>query len=774
MNIPISPTTTPASLTSFSKLFGREIEGLVIQEIEIPLIQRDYAQGRKTEIVNRIRENFIDALCKSLLSGAGAIDLDFVFGDVENKEGENYGKFYPLDGQQRLTTLFLLHCYLAWRTEVRPQDQSWSKFSYATRPGARDFCDFLIQCQPNFSGRLSEWIKDHADYLPTWQHDPTIQSMLVVLDALHDWFAKRQPDLQIAWAKLVDEECPAIRFHVLPMKANELTDTLYIKMNSRGKPLTSFENFKAHFEDVLKKAHPYTANDFAKKVDTEWSDLLWPYRGDDHLIDDEFMHYFRFITEVCAWKSGVGFKDNTRDDDLFEQVYGVGAMNSTDNLALLFQAFDVWKGKNVKAEFESILTHKLSEASTSLLIYKSFDEEGVDLFHACCRHYGTPRQWTLADTLLLYGVLLRFIHQVSEDDFSKRLRILRNLVEASNDEIRSGERNNMPKLLVEVEQIIVHGNLKQVITFNQVQVRNEIAKAAMLQVMPTLESDLHQLEDHDLLRGGLTAFDLDPKEFAQRAQAFIKAFDKSTYSNSMPWKLICGALLAKGDYSRQESRWTGHRFADFGAPKNNEPWQVLFRGKKGESTHPASAPLMALLDAIAAGRELHDEVDAYLNDPNTSKDWRYYFVKYDVMREGASGRYTISKNGGYQVGMLNHSVMRSYYYDPYLLAAVKQSQIGVESIANPGWPCCFYGYETEPRVLTLKNSGLQIQSVDQGWHISSVPSDATLKAAFDHVCIKNGIGNDLLLAVPQSNGIDTCDRVAMGAEFLQECIEAGL
>lgn len=761
----------PASLTSFSKLFGQDIDGHIILEIEIPLIQRDYAQGRQTENVNRIRENFIDTLCKALLPDATAIDLDFVFGDVVI-EDKNQGKFYPLDGQQRLTTLFLLHCYLAWRTGVRAQNQSWRKFSYATRPGARDFCDFLVRCQPDYSGMLSGWIKDHADFLPTWQHDPSIQSMLVVLDALHDWFAAKQPDLQIAWAKLVDEETPAIRFHVLPMKANGLTDALYIKMNSRGKPLTLFENFKAHFEDVLKKAHPDKANNFAQKVDTDWSDILWPYRGDDHLIDDEFMRYFRFITEVCAWKSGVVFKDTVRIDEMAETVYGLGATNAADNLTFLFQAFDVWKGKDVKDEFESLLTCQPVGASTPLLMFKSFDMEGVDFFHACCRHYGTPRQWTLADTLLLYGVLLVFIHQVSEEDVSKRLRILRNLVEASDDEIRSGERNNMPKLLVEVEQIIVNGDLQQVSTFNQVQVKNEVAKTAMLRAMPTLAADLHRLEDHDLLRGGLTAFDLDPKQFAQRAKTFITIFDKWADSNSQSWKLITGALLAKGDYSRQENRWTGHRSADFGAPKKNEPWQVLFRGRKGESVHPTYLPLTALIDAVVAGSILHTVTDTYLDDPNTLKDWRYYFVKYDVMREGASGRYTISPSG-YQVCMLEKERMSSDYYDPYLLAAVQQGCVSPNSIANAKWPRCFVGYETGQRALMLKNSGLQIESVDQGWQISEIPTDPTLKSAFDQVCESFGISNKFLYSVPQNGGIDTADRVELGGALLARLVKDG-
>ena len=119
---------TAASLTSFAQLFGRTIDGITIREIEIPLVQRDYAQGRKGEGVSRIREDFINALCGTLLPSAPAIDLDFIFGDVDEAPGENQGKFYPLDGQQRLTALFLLHCYLAWRAAVRPQDQPWRRF----------------------------------------------------------------------------------------------------------------------------------------------------------------------------------------------------------------------------------------------------------------------------------------------------------------------------------------------------------------------------------------------------------------------------------------------------------------------------------------------------------------------------------------------------------------------------------------------------------------------------------------------------------------------
>lgn len=80
--------------------------------VEIPLIQRDYAQGRGGEAHRTadIRKSFLDALHNALGTHEGAprpAHLDFIYGEVVA------GVFEPIDGQQRLTTLFLLHWYLA-------------------------------------------------------------------------------------------------------------------------------------------------------------------------------------------------------------------------------------------------------------------------------------------------------------------------------------------------------------------------------------------------------------------------------------------------------------------------------------------------------------------------------------------------------------------------------------------------------------------------------------------------------------------------------------
>lgn len=770
--------TSITSFTSFSQLFEPTSAGVEITSIEIPMIQRDYAQGRKGESIRRIRAVFIDTLCGALLPGAIPVSLDFIYGDVEEK------KLYPLDGQQRLTTLFLLHWYIACRAGIATGWQPWARFCYATRPGARLFCGRLTEHQPEKGvftpGKTpSQWLTDQAWYLFTWKHDPTVQSMLVMLDDLHRWYSTRQElDFGYAWERLTDPKDPAISFHVLPLAANDLTDDLYIKMNSRGKPLTPFENFKAQFEEMVKKVHPDRAEEFARKIDTTWSDILWHYRGTDNLIDDEFLRYFRFATEIRAWLGGIPFDNNTPIEDLADRVYGPQAVEYAANLGFLFQCFDTWAPQAanpgyVENEFSAIFTATPVKAPTPLLLFTTYNEGSpVDLFAACCRHYGEKGQgWTLADTLLLYGVMLHRIEGgEGQPDFTRQLRMLRNLIEASKEnEIIS---KKMPELLADVRHIVIDGDLAVVVAFNKAQLVNEAGKAALLAVNPELKGATFLLEDHPLLCGCLAAFDLDPsilpETFKRRVEVFYILFDSIAQ-----WPELTGALLAVGDYSRQEPRWTGYRMSDFGAPRSAVWWRALFRAKLGENPHPSRRVLMELLDKVmAAGGMvacLAGIMDIFLQgcEARQALDWRYYFVKFGVMRAGASGRFAIGPSG-YQACMLQKIVMRSNYRDPYLSAIALESGLGDE--IGRLW---FSGYENEPRRLRLTKSGLQIECVDEGFQIIA-SANAAFAGPFKQYRDRTALADDLLYRVPQENGIDKKDRVSLGASLLRDLVASGL
>ena len=272
------------SRTTFGKLIERH------GRVEIPVIQRDYAQGRADQHI--VRDDFLkslhDALCLPKEDPTLPLDLDFVYGSVVN------GSFQPLDGQQRLTTLFLLHWYLAWvdgcsedlRTRIITSGRS--RFSYEVRPGSRDFINALANYVPDISaGECQDivgMITDQSWYFRSWRFDPTIRAALSMLDRMHEVFQTTSG----LYARLIDETAPAITFQLLDLEQFDLSDDLYIKMNARGKPLTPFETFKARFEKHLeiqfKDAPPDLckgtplADFFSHRIDTRWSDFFWPFR----------------------------------------------------------------------------------------------------------------------------------------------------------------------------------------------------------------------------------------------------------------------------------------------------------------------------------------------------------------------------------------------------------------------------------------------------------------------------------------------------------------
>ncbi len=762
-------------VTSFNGLFARRGEGLApVYRIEIPLIQRDYAQGRIGESVARIRADFLNVLHGAVTTGR-SLGLDFVYGDVKE------GTFRPLDGQQRLTTLFLLHWYLAWRATRLDQEHGWKRFSYATRPSARRFCEVLVNASPPNGTSPRAWLEDQFWFQFTWKHDPTIQSMLTMLEAIHERFAGT--DYRAAWERLVDREQPAICFHVLPIEQlGPSGDDLFIKMNSRGKPLTPFEQFKARFEQLLSESCPSRVEEVARKVDGVWADILWRYRGADDIVDDEFMRYFHFATELCAWNGGES--PSTNIEALAEIIYGRENANREANLDFLFRALDTWVGADPAALFSLWFTRTTPTPASGdvskVALFSPLGAETTNLFFECCRGYGDlrgkNRVFSWPQTLLLYAVLLHRIHGTPE--FGRRLRVLRNLIEASSSELRL---DRMPALLGDVRRIIIEGDLDGVGSFNQAQVADEKLKDEMLARHPALAPSLFLLEDHQILRGGIFAFEMDPSVVERRARAFHEAFNDPAL-----WPALTGALLAAGNYGRVSDS----RVVRFGSGSNRAPWRDLLTGATRAALGATREALGQVLDIVAARTgdvrsALGIFTEQWLEKASAegALDWRWYFVKYAAMREGPSGRYACP-NGtlGYDVCMLDKDTINSFYRDPFLHAVKRES--GVQDAAVQGavghhWPDgpWFTGYETEPRWMRLVASGTEIRCVAEGFQLRP-PSAPPAEAGFVRVCEAHGLGRDCLLRIPQvsvgTRLCDTQDRIQRGARLLRDLVNAGL
>lgn len=272
--------------------------------VVIPKLQRDYAFGRESE--KEKCESFVKKILDSLKENKEK-NLDFIYGK------KNKGWIKLIDGQQRITNLFLIHWYLAvvenkyknFKGFVREEENGKSKFSYNTRLSAERFVDKMVSLEDDGKAiekelqnkKISTVIQNQKWFLYEWKKDPTVRGMLNTLDIIHKQYGEMVSDEKNSVNKSLDlysrlEKDSLITFYFLDMGDKfKLTDELYIKMNSRGKTLTFFENLKSlllplynerqipNQQDYLKQkinAENETYRSYvAKNLDGIWTKIFW-------------------------------------------------------------------------------------------------------------------------------------------------------------------------------------------------------------------------------------------------------------------------------------------------------------------------------------------------------------------------------------------------------------------------------------------------------------------------------------------------------------------
>lgn len=353
--------------------------------IKIPMMQRDYAQGRKG--LHYLRERFLKSVFDSLRPNADQqhIKLDFVYGKEEEiPEDSNLLLVTPIDGQQRLTTLWLLHWYVAMRSgKIKEPSviERLQRFTYDTRQSSKKFCESLVENGKEIDKLMSDARIGVADsirrqtwYRNSWNCDTTVVGMLMTLsgdshapasckDGIEKWCEgisdKRFVDI---WNRLVSKpsECP-ISFYFQSLDGIGDADGLYVKMNARGKSLTAFENFKAELSDfaaerVRRGEHVTIWSDVPSKLDTEWSDIFWMAPEEDDVgqvrADDRYLAFIRRLVfnDIVTEKSGngeyqvgndvKGFSEDLRDStDFYHFFEGRCVYDSFDRYDEAFSRF---------------------------------------------------------------------------------------------------------------------------------------------------------------------------------------------------------------------------------------------------------------------------------------------------------------------------------------------------------------------------------------------------------------------------------------------------
>lgn len=632
--------------------------------VVIPMVQRDYAQGRTTDDVTRVRNRFLEAIKSYLVKSEDDNDvmkMDFIYGEKElvwsTTTANKLEKIIvtPLDGQQRLTTLYLLHWYAAKKGVVEASNYEFlTNFTYDIRPSSRDFCSHLLQYVPDWSLSFYDQLVDQNWFMGEWLNDPTVIGMLVMLDSINDKFG----NIANLWEILTGEKARIV-FYFLPLSENGLSDELYIKMNSRGKKLTAFEHFKAEYEDLYEKDSD-EARTVNHKFDVEWADTFFPYRNQDDIVDNEFMKYFFYVSHILCYEQGI--KKSNDEFELIKLIYS-DSPNAVANRKYLEDAFDCWYGvmkdygsiDNFFAKYLSGFTYEKGKVTTFKSVYEYLDTQ--NFFHACVKLYQVNNNFSYSDFLFLYGIITYLINKdaIKADEFIDRLRTLRNLIWNSNSGEIRGDADYMKDLLCEVKDLMLAGVINKELShkFNGIQIDEEIEKKEKKQEIDI--ENLHKFEDHPLIYGYASGLGYDNLGLVD---TFVSLFDSTP-----EFVKIHRAMLAIDNYMQTDSSryYMGNH--------NRSTWsQLLHKSRNRNNFEKTMAVLRMLLQRIKNGESLDIIINKYLSEKEEEQtfDWRYYFVKYPDMLRGADGELTWDDSNDYICTTLNKHQFNGQHWNPFL------------------------------------------------------------------------------------------------------------
>lgn len=376
-------------------------------KVRIPKIQRDYAQGRIDQKVNTIRKEFVHSLLLVVKGKRSTTELDFVYGSIQSNA------FEPLDGQQRLTTLFLLHWMMGIELNA-PDNKKHSIFTYETRNTSKEFCDELVQHnawqyidEALKNKEQNKTIKDEKNKKPEipsyyimgrdwfkweWKHDPTVLSMLVMIDAIYE-------DMGKDWKmekSVLQNNLDLITFNLLNLKDFGLSNELFIKMNARGKQLSDFDKLKSTLEEELQIQQKETNEQgvslatekdedmWRSLMDGAWIDFFWHKYARPIIIETELipaeerkkdrlnaaklseLQFKKLLLRLIALQLFENYETNETNEKVIESAYNIEEAK-IDNLLIAY--------KDCLTDLRSDDTHVKVPASLPIIDFKQLMED---------------------------------------------------------------------------------------------------------------------------------------------------------------------------------------------------------------------------------------------------------------------------------------------------------------------------------------------------------------------------------------------------------------
>lgn len=551
-------------------------------KVVIPLIQRDYAQGRKDKRTTEVRKKLLQDINTALIdTNVRPLDLNFIYGKSSN------GKFIPLDGQQRLTTLFLVYLFA-----YRDNDECdfLGNFSYETRNSSTQFFKSLFENRKTIFTETktpSEIITDEPWFADSWQLDPTVQGALKTLDDISDSF-----DYGLDYVSVLsDSSNQKLVFNFLDIDKLGSEDELYIKLNSRGRPLTDFENFKARFIDRIKKLDSHLEREFSQNIDTKWTDVIWNI--DKNAFDTNFLNLFEIALINNLDSLDYSKRDNWTLEIDFETI-------EISHIKIIVSVLD-FLSENKVPEVSSILERSIVNKTLKDRIY-------FHVISTFLEYHGDTLDTSYKNWYRIFKNLINNSVIESQDPYERAIKGINEQIEHTSDLLEYlAEENRINGFSIE-------------------QVDEEIEKAKLITSDDSYREVIEGAEKHRYFDGQIRscfyfeANDLPSKKIDIISSYWNKISEMFTETKPKEGLLMRTALLSLGDYTVYIGKY---KTLCLDNPNETGSLKSLFSSQ--------NEYVKKLLDKIDITKPLDDEYRRIIQEnlKNTDKkSWRYAFITY--------------------------------------------------------------------------------------------------------------------------------------------------
>lgn len=260
--------------------------------IYIPDMQRDYCWGttkadKADKHGNSLFKNFLDTLVQNYNENKKDFTMGLFYGYVENN------RLYLCDGQQRITSLYLILLYAYKLGKVDKGlliHNNMPCMQYAVRDSSLFFLNDLVEHIKNI--KTIGDIKKEDWYFDEYNNDDTIQNIIEVLMTLE----KEQN--KINDYKLISYILNGINFIFIDMEKRENGEETYVLLNTTGEPLTTVENLKPYLV--------FNNTDKMEKYAEIWEEIehfFWIKNNQNYeMAEKGFMEFLRWVVILTCYE----------------------------------------------------------------------------------------------------------------------------------------------------------------------------------------------------------------------------------------------------------------------------------------------------------------------------------------------------------------------------------------------------------------------------------------------------------------------------------------